>query len=186
MISNITVIIAAALLILNISPVVSQQNECSCTPLEYTWILNLTNPCDVSDIAIGPNTGITGIFCDVDVDTIDGDTNNNEVSVDGVPVVISSFLLVELIGGNLETNKTDTRLTDGDTIKFVSKARAVPGYISTSFLAEIVGRNAANEKVQLSIFIQLSNICERPPFKDGNSIGWLIYVSHLISHTMLL
>jgi len=156
--------VAATLIFLKPSLGVSQQVGCSCTPLEYRWILNFTNPCPTANIA--PNAGMKVPFCSIDVDT----TRN---VFDSVPVVVSSYLFVELDGGSISRNNVS--LTDGDVIELVSTTMARPRYISKRFLVEITGRNAADEKVELSVFVTFTNICEQPPFLLGDSIGWITY-----------
>jgi len=169
--------IIAALIFNQVSTVVSQQNECSCTPLKYTWILNLTNPCLPSNIAIGPTTGIEEIFCFVDIDTkfdtLD-DSDKNNMTRDGTLVMISSYLFVELNDGNI-VDENQTSLIDGNMIEFVSDTTDRPDFVSEGFFAEIIGKNAADEKVELSILIQFTNICGRLPFQEGDRIGWLTY-----------
>jgi len=157
--------VAATLIFLKPSLGVSQQVGCSCTPLEYRWTLNFTNPCPTTNIA--PNAGMKVPFCSIDVDT----TRN---IFDIIPVVLSSYLFVELDGGSISRNN-NVSLTDGDVIELVSTTMTRPSYISRSFLAEIIGRNAADEKVELTVFIPFTNICEQPPFLLGDSIGWITY-----------
>jgi len=178
---RIPVMIVAILIFNQVLPVISQQNECSCTPLEYNWILNLTNPCFPSEITVGSNAGIEEIFCFIDVDSNDcgsvrvsADDDKRNVTVDSVPVMISSYLLVELNDGNI-VDVNNSTLTDGNIIKFVSDTTNRPDYTSSGFLAEIIGKNAADEKVELSILVQFTNICRRLPFQEGDRIGWLTY-----------
>ena len=170
--SNLRVI-SVMVLLFTVVPTVSQQNTCSCAPLEYEWILNLTNPCSPIDVDVGPITGIKEIFCNIDVDQF----NTSDTSVDSVPVFITSYLIVELVGGNILQNN-DVALTDGNIIDFVSETTAKPEFIAKGFLGEIVGRNAAGEKVELNLLIEFTNRCETPPLKLGDSIGWLTYVSY--------
>jgi len=177
---HIPVMILTILIFNQVSPVISQKNECSCTPLEYKWILNFTNPCLSSEITVGSNTGIEDIFCSIDVDSNQlgrvSAYDNSEISdaVDGTPVMISSYLLVELNDGNILDEKNIT-LIDGNIIKFVSDTTERPALVSKGFLAEIIGKNAADEKVELSILIHFTNICRTLPFQEGDRIGWLTY-----------
>jgi len=151
-------------------PAVSENIRCSCTPLKFRWNLNFTNPCPTANIA--PNRGVKAPFCDIDVDV---STTRNVV--DSIPVVVTSYLLVELdagSAGSIERNN-NASLKDGHAIEFVSATMANQHYISRGLFIEIVGRNALDEKVELSISIDFTNICEQPPFLFGDSIGWITY-----------
>lgn len=143
---------------------------CSCSPLKYRWILNFTNPCPPANVSVGPNTGINDLCCDIDVNS----TSNS--TLDSIPVMVSSFILFELNSGSV-VRDDNTSLIDGDVIEFTSATNDEPDFISQGYFAEIIGRNAADERVDLSVLVDFTNICGQPPFQVGDSIGWITYVS---------
>jgi len=160
---NPSFITIAALSFLGFSHAMSQQTGCSCTPLNYKWVLNFTNPCQPSNLETKLNKGIEDIFCFV----------NSGDSVDVTPVKVTSYILIELRTNPEKVLRNETTLFDGDTIEFESLAATQKDFVAENFFAEVSGFNAAGERVDLGIFIEFTNICEAPPFQVGDSLGWL-------------
>lgn len=147
---NMPLIVATLLCFLRFPQANSQKTECSCTPLKYRWILNLTNPCP--PLFQKNSRGIKDLFCFVDVDVDETD----DIEIDETPVDVSSYILIEL---RTDPDKVDEKynltLSDGDPILFESRTLTVEDYISEAFSAEIVGVNAAGYQVKLSVYIEV-------------------------------
>jgi len=170
---NIPIMIAATFFQIKLA------GGCSCSPLKYRWYLNFTNPCSPANVAVGPDNGIADLYCAVDVDVdVDVETSTSITANSSIPIMISSVLIFERDEerglGRFETY-SNASLTDGDVIEFESDTNSIPDFISTNFVAEISGFNDADEIVTLSIQFNFTNICNKPPFLVGDSIGWLVY-----------
>ena len=157
--------------------VVSSQDVCSCTPLVYNWTLDLNKNCDPINVTVGPETGISEVFCSIDLLTNSSTTINNLV-----PVEVTAYQIIEL---NFELtplkskSEANVSLSDGDFITFASITAAEPMEYSGGFQVSLVGVNDALQGVALEWLVRFTNLCEQTPFTIGDSIGWMVFVSEV-------
>jgi len=159
----------------------SGQQVCSCTPTIYRWKLDFSSSCnfgrDVEQpsigIEIGRDFGVTNAICGVSTVNPSDDGNNL------IPVKITKFQFVEL-----DRNGSDIKsegagpisLQDGDIIQYNSET-AIGTEIPARMTAFVFAENSQGDEIQLQWTVVFSNRCETIPFKDGDSLGWLVFVS---------
>jgi hypothetical protein len=108
--------------------------------------------------------------------------------VDPEPVLIDSIQFFES-DTNFNVINQDpayvrgVSFVDGDTFNYTSisnlittsstETNKIPGGISMV----LRGRNAAGERVRNTFTVKFTNKCGVPTFKEGEAIGWVIFVS---------
>ncbi len=169
-----TIIKTALVLTVLKVPWIVAQDICSCTPLVYEWKLDFERICEPTNVTVGPNEGIKRVFCSLEAAPQFNSTKNL------MPIEIVSYTLIEL---NLDLTPlksesvTNVTLTNGDLITFSSYTAANSSEFSGGFQVYLLGVNSALEAIILQWLVRYSNVCEKAPYKVGDSVGWLVFVS---------
>ena len=146
-------------------------NQCSCTPLKYRWKLNFNATCPPENVSFGSGTGINGVVC-----RING-------GLDPRPVVLTSVQVLEFDNTPLSVKKSmtwsDASFTDGHVIEFDSVTMNNTSFISWGLSVIVEGLNANDDQVMMEWIVSNSNLCDIEPYKNGDSLGWFIFVSTL-------
>jgi hypothetical protein len=134
--------------------------------------LNLLSTCPPSNITTGPSSGIDRLECFV-----------TSADSDMVPVTVTSYVIAEL-DQNLQPvrvkNVHNVTLFTGDNVTFMSTTHSEPAFVSGGLQVSINGINAGSQIVTLQFLVEFTNLCNTPPFSDGDSVGWLTIVSNII------
>ena len=162
---------------------VSAQQECFCAPLVYRWTLDFSKTCDFSSVGasgdiiginVGEEFGVRDANCEVDVESDDSSRVDSNV-----PVTVTRVIIQELDDASLKLKEISfgQTLGDGAMIEY-SSAKILPGSVNPeALLAIIYARNAYGEEISLQWIVRFSNLCEVLPFKDGDNLGWMVFVS---------
>jgi len=67
-------------------------------------------------------------------------------------------------------------LNDGGVLEYTSET-AAGTRIPTAMSATVFATNSQGTELKLQWFVRFSNLCETIPFQDGDSLGWLVFVS---------
>ena len=151
---------------------------CACTPRTYDFTVDFSLTCPPVNVTIG--AAIENTSC---ITSPYGNLNTPNL----VPVVISRINILEL-GQNFTVVKQttiDEEWRNGDTLQYAS-ITATPAEVTTvsdvpkALQINLEGRNAEGDKLINVLIISFSNGCGRssyPVFEEGNSAGWLQFVS---------
>ena len=168
----------------------SQEDDdkiCACTPREYKWKLDFSQTCDyayignrdgIIGIDVGPDFGVKDANCAVLIENQITDDENTLV-----PVKVTGYQIIEF-GRNLQRIKAINEpegfagLFDGDEVSFTSSFNSIQQEIPSAIIAYLFAENANGEKIELQWFVRFSNLCDTIPFKDGDHLGWTVFVSH--------
>jgi hypothetical protein len=160
---------------------------CSCAPLAYQWKLDFSQTCDYSTTGnpngnigtnIGPDKGVKSATCTVLIENQQFEMTEESL----VPVLITGYQLIEL-GQSLERIKVEAGgddfipLVDGGVLTFESTSKEEGGEIPGAFIAFVFAQNANGEEIELQWFTRYSNLCETDLFGNGDSMGWMVFVS---------
>lgn len=177
-------------------------NACSCSPIKFTFRLNLSQDCTTDDI--DENAGIDSTFCLVE-EVADTDGSNDEPirrrrrleSGTTVPVEITSVQYLEFAPGTLEVMYTDdsyvdASLVDGDTVTFYSSSSYLPtvsqseqeDYVPGGVSLILTGKTEEGNEVRNRfywLYDQVVTDClenlEVTGIYEGDGIGWVVTVS---------
>jgi len=129
----------------------------------------LASQCPPSNVTTGSTTGISRIEC-----SVNGDGNNL------MPVSVTSYRIAELDRDLVPVrvkNAMNVTLFDGDNVTFISDTNTNPGFVSGGIQVSMTGVNTDSQSVTLDFLVQYTNLCNKPPFAYGDSVGWLRFVS---------
>ena len=140
--------------------------SCSCAPLKYYFNLDFTKGCPLN---INDNGGIDGVpSCYY---------NSQQNHTNFSPIVVTEAKIIDF-GINLNYagayEVKNTTLVNGDPIIF--KSATAHGKITGGLQGIFKAINAEGE-FTMDFLLRFSNICEMPPFKVGDSLGFLVLVS---------
>jgi hypothetical protein len=157
--------------------------SCVCSPLSYTFTINLSQNCDTDTISGNPGIG----------DTVCQIINRNADDVDSDTLIVFDvqFLEVDTSGNLTVINQDDTynnvSLSDGDTISFnsvsanlnpeeplSSQLNYIPGGVLMSLRARSEGGSTIVTNRVSWIY---TNSCESLPISVGDTMGWITLVS---------
>ena len=147
---------------------------CDCSPPTYYWKLNFSTGCPNQISTTGGTKGGSGTCV---YDDFGSDFNN-----DFTPVVVTDVQVIELDVNLLPIKGLESfnvSLVDGEVITFQSQSTL--GEITGGLQGEIRAVNAAGQAFSQKFIIRLSNICEILPFNEGDSLGFLQFVSGIPS-----
>jgi len=157
--------------------------SCMCSPLSYTFTINLSQNCDTDTFIDNPGIGDT--VCLV----IPPSINDDGVEVDTVFDV--QFLEVDTSGNLIVINQDDTynnvSLSTGDTLTFDSvSAKLNPdeplssqlNYVPGGVLMSLRAKSEGSETIVTNrVSWMYTNSCESVPTSVGDAIGWITLVS---------
>ena len=166
-------------------PVITTGPSCVCSPLSYTFTLNLNRNCETDTFIDNP--GISDTVCQ-DLPGI----GLAAESADTLIVYDVQFLEVDTSGNLIVINQDDTynnvSLTTGDTITFDSvSANLNPDeplssqleYVPGGVLMKLVARNEGSDTiVRQQVSWLYTNSCDDLPTSVGDAIGWIALVSY--------
>ncbi len=169
----------------------ASQLLCSCAPLVYRWTLDFSQVCDFN--SIGNSNGIIG--ADVGEDeaiefatcSIYTEYPDEELSM--IPVSVIRYQIIEL-GLNMQRLKefSSTALEDfvplvhGQEITFDSTLQTVGGEIPKGLIVFAFAVNDKGDQIELQWMIRYSNFCEMYPLHNGDSLGWMVFVSKIFKY----
>lgn len=184
--ANATTTIAAAATPTKIITRRAQEESevCGCSPSAYEFTLDYSNlSCDDDDtIATGPKTGVLSVSCLI--------SPFGSPTSDLVPVVVDSISVLELdqiSNALIETRIDRAEFLNGDTFTYTSilndeegnenfSARQIPKALQLNLNA----RNKDGVMLINVFIIAFSNACGIfPVIQDGDSVGWVVFVSSL-------
>lgn len=183
---SVSVFLMLALVVLSSTTVVVEGQPpaavgtdlCACTPSTYEFTVDFSLTCPPVNVTLGE--AIENTSC---ITSPYGNLNTPNL----VPVVISRINILEL-GQRLFVVKQTTieeELRNGDTLQYAS-ITATPAEVTAvsdvpkALQINLEGRNAEGDKLINVLIISFSNGCGRnsyPVFEEGNSAGWLQFVS---------
>lgn len=144
---------------------------CSCSPRVFKWTIDFSSVCPPADVS----PGIQKVFCDIDYPS-----GANESVAESPIEFIQSYQLIEL-SRTLETIRkedgSDLNLRDGDVISFTSLTQTEPSRFAGGFQAHVIALNENGDELNLSWIVRYTNECEVLPFTEGDSLGWMVFVS---------
>jgi len=161
------------------------QQVCSCSPTIYKWNLDFANSCtnDNIGIDIGPGLGVSAALCEVNIlDSTSPDDTLVQAST--VPFSVTGFQFLELdeefqvIKATVSGPPDFIPLSDGGVLEYTSET-AAGTRIPVALSATVFATNSQGKDIQLQWLVRFSNLCETIPFKDGDSLGWLVFVSRM-------
>lgn len=161
--------------------------SCVCSPLSYTFTINLSQNCETNDFENGPGIGKT--VCLITTPSI----NEYEVDFDTLKVVDVQFLEVDTSGSLIVINQddtyTDVSLSSGDTISFnsvsaelnpdeplSSQLNYIPGGVLMTLRAKSEGSSTMLTFTN-RVSWTYTNSCESLPTSVGDAMGWITLVS---------
>lgn len=169
-------------------------DECSCSPIKFTFRLALSQDCSNDDIEA--NAGIDSTYCTVDEYT---DKHGEPIRrlESTMPVEITSVQFLEFGRGTLEVMYTDdsylnTSLVDGDTVTFYSSSAYLPtvpvdeqeDYVSGGVSLILTGKAEDGTAVRNRFYWLydegVTDCFENlflPGVYKGDAIGWVVTVS---------
>ena len=164
-------------------PVINTEPSCVCSPLSYTFTLNLDRNCETDTFIDNP--GISNTVCQ-DLPGI----GLAAESADTLIVYDVQFLEVDTSGNLIVINQDDTynnvSLTTGDTITFDSvSANLNPDeplssqleYVPGGVLMKLVAKNEGSDTiVRQQVSWLYTNSCDDLPTSVGDAIGWITLV----------
>jgi hypothetical protein len=166
------------------------QKICSCTPLVYKWKVDFSQTCDYNTVGnpsgpigtiIGPGQGAEFATCGLYAETGFGGEVDESTSM--VPVSIIGYQFIEL-GQNLqrikevasEHDENFVPFADGEILTFDSQFLIDDSEIPRGFIVFLFAKNVDGIQIELQWMVRYSNLCEIPPFEDGDSLGWMVFV----------
>lgn len=186
-------------------------DECSCSPVKFTFRLALSQDCSTDDIEA--NAGIESTYCIVDEPTIGQEEPIRKLQ-SAAPVEITSVQFLEFQRGSVEVMYTDdsylnASLSDGDIVTFYSSSSFlptvsadeqgdyVPGGVSLILTGKTVDGTDVRNRFYWMYHEGVTDCLENlflPGVYQGDAIGWVVtvsvvlvaYCSHLIcDHTLI-
>eukprot|EP00984_Skeletonema_dohrnii_P017075 scaffold7697_cov172-Skeletonema_dohrnii-CCMP3373.AAC.1 len=165
------------------APTPSPVASCVCSPLSYTFTINLNQNCDTDTFIDNPGIGIGDTVCLV--------INDDDVDFDTLEVIDVQFLQVDTSGKLIVINQDDTynnvSLSTGDTITFDSvSAKLNPdeplssqlNYVPGGVLMSLRAKSEGSETIVTNrVHLGYTNSCESLPTSVGDAIGWITLVS---------
>lgn len=157
---------------------ISTDGVCTCSPPTYTFILDLSLTCPPTNITTG--SGVTSVTCLV--------SPFGAPTTDLAPVVINSIGIIELDQTNsvLVEERRDKVLLDGATFSYssiINNPEEVDGVqkIPKALQLNLSGRNKDGVMLMSILIIVFSNECGvLPVIHDGQSAGWVVFVSFVL------
>ena len=158
--------------------------SCVCSPLSYTFTINLNQNCETDTFTDNP--GISDTVCQ-DLPGI----GLAAESADTLIVYDVQFLEVDTSGNLIVINQDDTynnvSLTTGDTITFDSVSANLNSdeplsnqinYVPGGVLMKLVAKNEGSDTiVRQQVSWLYTNSCDDLPSSVGDAIGWVTLVS---------
>ncbi len=162
------------------------ENICACSPSSYTFTLEFDLSCPPVNVA--ENEAVDDTSC---VITSVGDPGVTDL----VPVVVQSIDVLELGQGLriIVQERITGTFVNGDSFNYTSIA-AVPGDVvdptdvPRAIQINIAAINQFDESLLNTFIITFSNSCDAyPVFTEGQSAGWVLFVSGFpVRHSMSL
>ncbi len=165
----------------------SQQKLCSCAPLIYKWKLDFSQTCNYNTVGnpngpigtnIGPNQGAEFASCSLFSEA--GGFGDESVSM--IPVSIIGYQLIEL-GQNLQRIKVAREhggdfvpFADGEILTFDSHYLIDESEMPRGFIIFLFAKNMDGIQIELQAMVRYSNLCDIPPFQEGDSLGWIVFL----------
>jgi len=153
------------------SPAPMPSDECSCSPLEFTFRFDFTGQCPGN---IETDVALERVGCVIDNDFGDQVMNNMPTRVTKVSIeeVTSS-------GSIMKLDITNQIFVDGDTFTYVSATD--DGFLTPVSLQLVLeGENDIGIGLFNVILIEYTNECgEEVTFASDAAVGWLLIVSLL-------
>lgn len=154
--------------------------SCVCSPLKYTFTINLSQNCDTDTFIY--NDGIADTVCQI----LGNDGAETELTVFDI-----QFLQIDTSGSVLVINQDDTytnvSLSSGDTVSFDSiSAKLNPDdplseqlqYAPGGVLISLRAKSEGSETIVTNrVSWMYTNSCDTLPTSVGDSIGWVTMVS---------
>jgi hypothetical protein len=148
-----------------------QANVCACTPSTYEFVFDFDLFCPPVNITLGD--AIAATPCLVSPFGNPVATNLIPVSVQEIDILELGQDLSVLVQENLEGN-----FVDGDSFRYESLTNAPGGDIPRAIQINIVGVNGLDQSIINVFLITFTNDCDTyPVLVDGQSIGWVFFVS---------
>jgi len=172
---------------INITSSLQQGHEfCSCSPQIFRWRLDFTQLC--FDNEISSSDGVAEASCNIYLwnNTTEEIIINNG-SNRSQPVVVTSYKMIEFgskfgnqINLDYRSNLTLQPLYNGQFITFKSITKSYPNVITSGISIHLDARNHDGEDVSLDVIIRYDNNCGNEIFQEGESLGWLVFVSSVL------
>ena len=150
-----------------VESVEAQGPACSCTPTVYRWRINFDGTCPPNNVQSGPGTGLSGVSCDIST------INSPITNITYVQILELGPTLAQVL--KAETSR-DIALND-TVIEFSSVTSALPSVYAVGLQFFARANTESSGTVELQWIVSFSNICEKTVFQNGNSLGWLTFVS---------
>ena len=156
---------------------------CACTPTLYRFQIGLNGVCPPPSLAggVSPLSGVDDYDCQTKV----LNSSNNSSVTDLRPVNITSYAVYEL-NQELEIIRQISRgglsLEDGDAFEYESITGIETGPLPVGLLPagmqmDLEGMNADGNMLQSTWIVTFSRRCDVLPFRPGDSISWIAFVS---------
>lgn len=163
----------------------AQDDVCSCSPSIYKWTLDFSSSCSYTGfpdpdgsigIDIGQGKGVSDASCQI--------TMGNQLTSEA-PVKVTGYQIIEqdISATALKTeSKSNLNLNDGEEISYTSftsmaglEVEDYPFFLFVIVFAE----NGNGEEIQLETLVKFSGTCALEVFGNGDTIGWLKFVSNV-------
>ena len=144
-----------------------QGPACSCTPTVSRWRVDFNGTCPPNNVLSGPGTGLSGVSCDIS--TISSPITN----ITYVQILELGPTLAQVL--KAETSR-DVKLNN-TVIEFSSVTSALPSVYSVGLQFFARANTESSGTVELQWIVSFSNLCDTTVFQNGNSLGWLTFVS---------
>lgn len=178
--------------------------DCSCSPLEYTFTLMLDQNCETDSLSGSPGIGLTFCFLgttpaypqEIDLGTT-ADQSDRRAQEQVIEITSVQFLEFDTTGDLIVINQDDTyadvSLVNGDKVTFKSISNdldpsaplddqldLLPGGVQLTLRGRVTD-DVTEEEIIISNRVTWSytNACGALPFESDSEIGW-IEVSRII------
>ena len=146
-----------------------QGPTCSCTPTVYRWRVDFNGTCPPNNVLSGTGTGLSGVSCDI--------------STISSPITNITYVQILELGPTLaQVLKAETSrdvVLNNTVIDFSSVTSALPSVYSVGLQFFARANTESSGTVELQWIVSFSNLCDTTVFQNGNSLGWLTFVSIL-------
>ena len=146
---------------------------CSCSPAVFYWKLDFTKGCPLQ---IAEGDGVRDSICNYT------ELDSAHDGLDFTPVVVTDVRIVDLnlsLTGIKVLTAESQRYLDGTEISFESIVTT--GELSGGLQGQFRAVNAAGHSFTLEFLLEYSNLCDVKPFSQGDSLGFLVFVSSVHS-----